>query len=253
LCFHGFLGVPEAFAEVARVSLHRGPIVGVRLPGHGSVPWGLELDGFDDAVREIAQLLPVEGAHLLGYSMGGRVALGLAEATAERVLSVTAVGAHPGIADLRAREARHEVDLGWATQLRSAGLTSFVDAWEKLPLFASQALLSADALAAQRTSRLAHTPEGLARALEILGTGAMRPLGARLSEARVPVRFAVGALDRDYVAHARSMSRRSPFVEAWIVSGVGHNLTLEAPSELARIVDSLTSGVESRPRRGNAP
>ncbi|HTJ85531.1 MAG TPA: alpha/beta fold hydrolase [Polyangiaceae bacterium] len=239
VAIHGFLGSPAAFRDVAALVRHPGRFSAMRLPGHGPEPWGLELESFDDAVTAIAEALPDHATHLLGYSMGGRIALALAERFPERTLSVTAVGAHSGLADEAARSARRRIDLGWAAELRTGGVASFVDAWERMPLFATQSRLPDDARATQRAARLSHTAEGLARALEILGTGGMLPRDEGLRHLRVPVRLAVGGLDADYLTHARTLARSSPFFEVWVVGGAGHNLALEAPAALARIVDEL--------------
>jgi 2-succinyl-6-hydroxy-2,4-cyclohexadiene-1-carboxylate synthase len=248
-CIHGFLGGPHGFDGLAEALRHPGEIVGLRLPGHGLEPWGVGLATPEQALAELATLLPTGGAHLLGYSMGGRVALALAALAPERVLSVVAIGAHAGLRDAAEREARARTDRARAAALRADGLEAFVDAWERLPLFASQAALPAETRASLRDERLAHTAPGLARALELLSAGALAPVEDALVANGVPVRLIVGSRDEAYVAHSRRLSRGNPSLDVIVVQGVGHNVLLEAFEDVVAIVDLSVARVEQRAAR----
>ena len=107
-----------------------------------------------------------------------------------------------------------------------ADLEAFVEAWERLPLFATQAGVGADALAEQRAVRRGHDPEGLARSLEVLGLGAQPDLWGA---ARVPVRWWVGERDAKFREVLAG-------VGAECVPGCGHNPVLEDPQGLARLL-----------------
>ena len=52
------------------------------LPGHGPAPWGLELKSYEAVVESLARRLfpdgDASGQLLAGYSLGGRLALGVA-------------------------------------------------------------------------------------------------------------------------------------------------------------------------------
>src|SRR5207248_8985810 len=79
--------------------------------------------------------LGVERSHLVGYSMGGRLALHVAARRPDRVLSLLTIGAHAGL-DEDAREGRRRGDEALAERIERDGVESFVNYWGSLPLFA---------------------------------------------------------------------------------------------------------------------
>src|SRR2546426_11494466 len=101
---HGFAGAPESWdAVVAR--LRDATVVGPALTGHGAP---LAAD-WDAEVARLGALLP-DGAHVCGYSLGGRLALGLLAAYPHKIARATLIGAHSGIVDDAERAARLVAD-----------------------------------------------------------------------------------------------------------------------------------------------
>lgn len=218
---HGFTGAPSSWDTVA--ARLPGRVLTPTLPGHGARPHPL-----GDWTGEIARLARwledegVRGAHLVGYSMGGRLGWHLLERD-DLFAEATLIGAHPGLADEAARAARRAADARWVRLLERDGLDAFLAAWEAQPLWDTQRRLPAHVLERQRASRHAHTARGLAEALAVLGLAEMPARPA----ARVPVRLVVGALDGKHRAIAVTLD--APLA---IVAGAGHNVVLEAPDAL---------------------
>jgi 2-succinyl-6-hydroxy-2,4-cyclohexadiene-1-carboxylate synthase len=217
LLLHGFTGLPESWAPVGLEDAFAPP-----LPGHGLDP--SPVGSFDDTVEQLLETAP-PGAHLVGYSLGGRLAQAMAARAPRRFASLTVIGAHPGLRDEPARSERRRSDAGWARRLRRDGLEAFVDAWEALPLWASQAGLPAAVLATQRAARLAHRAEALAEALTRLGLAEMPSYHAFWERPPLPARRLVGALDAPY----RTLYADGPMT---LVEGAGHNVVLERPVAL---------------------
>ena len=180
-----------------------------------------------DTLR-IADQLGIDRFGLVGYSMGGRMALHIAAAS-DRVTGLVLESASPGLATPAEREARVAADEELATLLETEGIDAFVERWERLPLFASQATLSPAARLALRTQRSSADPCGLANSLRGAGTGAQPPLHERLGGIRVPTLLIAGELDHKFVQIARQMHAALPDSRLETVAGAGHAVHLEDP------------------------
>jgi 2-succinyl-6-hydroxy-2,4-cyclohexadiene-1-carboxylate synthase len=180
----------------------------------------------------------LDAAHLLGYSMGGRVALHFAAAYPERVRSLVLESASPGLADPAERRARIDSDEALAQRLEREGLAAFVDDWARLPLFASQERLPESIRADLRAQRMQNNVHGLANTLRGLGTGVQSPLWDRLADVKTPTLLVVGALDAKFVAINRAMAKTMPRAHLAIVPDAGHTVHLEQPVIFDRLVQN---------------
>ncbi|RYZ66122.1 MAG: hypothetical protein EOP08_05555 [Proteobacteria bacterium] len=115
-------------------------------------------------------------------------------------------------------------------------MAAFVDEWEQLPLFATQAALPAPLLVAQRRTREAHDPRVVAGAFRILGTGSMPDYETKLSDLETPLLFVSGALDDKYGTLAARYAAATPSGRHAVLAGCGHNPLLEAPERLRELV-----------------
>jgi 2-succinyl-6-hydroxy-2,4-cyclohexadiene-1-carboxylate synthase len=236
ICLHGFLGSPASWVRVAAAVRGLGVTVEAPwLPGHGPDPRNTDARSFDEVIGRLGRELAGRRAIVFGYSLGGRLALALAAAFPDRVRAVLAIGASTGIEAEDERARRVAWEAGLVQDLQARGLEAFVDAWQALPLFATQAMLPAEVLAAQRRARLGHDPAAIAWALSELGAGSMPPLLPRLVESGGPALFVVGALDDRALDVARRAMGVLPRAEVAVVPGAGHNLLLEAPSTVVEL------------------
>ncbi len=235
---HGFTGSPNSFRSVAAMLAERGVRVETpRLLGHGADD-DADVHDFEGEVERLARTLGVltRPLHLVGYSLGGRVAIGLLCRHPELLSGVTLVSAQPGLAAVAARLDRRTADEVWCGLLETRGVPGFVDAWEKLPLFATQASLPARVLAEQRAERLSHTCGGLVRSLRACGLAEMPSYWGELASVNVPTTLMVGAHDAKFVAIAGQMRERMRGAALEVIPGVGHNVVLERPAAVADVV-----------------
>ena len=152
LLLHGFSGsIATCRPHLARFAEHRRTIV-LDLIGHGqsAAPADSERYRMEPCVED---LLPehdtqeVARVDLLGYSMGGRVGLHFAAAAPERVEALVLESTSPGLANAAEWEARAAADEALAVSIERDGFEAFVDRWDLLPLFSSQAALPSAARA----------------------------------------------------------------------------------------------------------
>lgn len=203
----------------------------VDLPGHGLAD-GDRTDTIDTGARRLADVAG-RGTYV-GYSMGGRIALAAAAASAERagpIERLVLVGATAGIDDAAERAARRASDAALAERIVEAGVAAFLDEWLALPLFAG---LSPDPDG--RARRAANSADGLAHSLTAYGTGSMTPLWDRLPSITVPVLIVVGELDTKFTALGRRLADGLPDATLAIVPSAGHAVHIEATDAVADVV-----------------
>ena len=109
-------------------------------------------------------------------------------------------------------------------------METFVDAWERQPIFAGHAALPAPRATRLRAERLSNRPAGLALSLRGAGQGSMEPLHDRLASVRMPTLVIAGALDPIGLARAKMVAAGVPGARLEIVPGAGHMPHLESPA-----------------------
>lgn len=240
---HGFTGSAKAMAPLtSRLS---GPVLALDLPGHRPGPISENPDDYTMAatlagvVWATAHLGPFA---LVGYSLGGRVALHFALTHPDRVTALALIGTRAGIDDPAGRAYRIAADEALADRIESAGIEWFADFWADRPLFATQRQrLSLDQLAELRAQRMGCDPRGLAHSLRGIGAGAVEPVSCRLGELSMPCALIVGADDAKFAAIAEAMAPAIPRADVITVSGAGHAAHLEAPDATADAVIQCVS------------
>ena len=205
----------------------------IDLPGHGDSPD--PTGDFADEIERLLRALPPSIDRVIGYSLGGRIALSLIAAAPARFRAATILSAHPGLRDNTLRDPRRQADRRWIEQLRSEGIGAFVDAWERQPLFATQATLAPELLATQRERRLGQRAEGLARNLACFGLAEMPETWTALARWPSRLRWLVGARDEKFAAIAQQVRQQRPDTLLTKVPNAGHNLLLEAPNTVQQL------------------
>jgi 2-succinyl-6-hydroxy-2,4-cyclohexadiene-1-carboxylate synthase len=225
----------------------------VDLIGHGKSdsPSNPERYTMAHAVEDLTALLhhlDIERTALLGYSLGGRVALHFAVESPQLLWAVVVESASPGIEDEMERDARFGSDAQLAASIESGGMEPFAERWQAQPLFASQRHLPAETLEEQRRQRLENSTLGLANSLRGMGAGAQGWLLPDLPHINVPTLFLAGSLDQRYAALAPVMAARVPGAEHHIIEAAGHTAHLERPDSYATRVTEFLA--RHRPDKG---
>ena len=251
LALHGFTGSTATMWALVRPLTETRRVAVVDLPGHGlsTITNDAHAFGFEHTIDAVAAAIDrhhLGPAHMVGYSMGGRVALGLAVRHPGHVASLSLIGASPGLSDPVERAARRRSDDELADDLLEDGLTAFVDRWMASPLFASQVRLGADVLADARTQRLANDPDGLAGSLRGAGTGAQPSYWHDLAGIAAPVLLVVGDEDPKFRAIAMRMAAGLIRSAIEVVPGAGHAAHLENPDHVRAAISELFDEVDGR-------
>jgi len=232
VALHGFTQRGGSFDELSWFL--EIPLEAPDLPGHGDVPprpWDAAVDG----VVDLAASRP-EPPILLGYSMGGRLALAAALRRPAAISSLVLISAGPGIADAAERAARRRADEELAAHIEDVGVPAFVDEWLARPMFAGLASRGERWRREDRRRRVENRAGGLAGALRALGQGMQPDLWPELGELDRPVLLVVGERDARYRTIAAAMEERLPDVSSAVVRDAGHAVVGERPETVAEAV-----------------
>ncbi len=237
VALHGFGGNASQFDALA---IGKRELIAPVLYGHGRAA-AERPTSFQAEVERILAWLRQRGvmqAHLLGYSLGARVGLGLLLAAPERFTSATLIGGHPGLEDAAARRARAEQDDALAARLEQRGASAFFADWERQPLFTSQQRLPQEVLARQRAVRTSHEPRALAHALRVLSLGRMPVMAERACSLRLPIHLVAGELDDKFGTLLEPFAKRLARGRFSRVPRAGHNPILETPEQVSDLLQA---------------
>ena len=239
---HGFTGSAAGWGHQMDTLADYGlRIIAVDMLGHGQsdAPEDAKRYSIENCQKDILaalQELGVKKSHaiILGYSMGGRIALYTAFSGYFRALILES--SSPGLEDAAEREERRASDEALAASIEREGVPAFVERWERIPLFASQQTLPSECREALHRQRLQNNATGLAQSLRGVGTGVQPSLYTQLPTLHIPVLLIAGELDTKFTTIAKSMAQALPQSQLHIVPAAGHAVHLEQPQLFTSLV-----------------
>ncbi len=249
---HGFTGSTETWKGLCP-ELSEFHVVLVDLPGHGrssspSDPSRYRLDRFTSDLATLLDRLDLKRVVMAGYSMGARAALKFAVAHAERVAGLVLESTSPGLSNAALRVQRTTADNELADMIERSGVVAFVDHWERLSLWESQANLSAEVRSSLRAQRLGGNAVGLSNSLRGAGAGIDPPMHSRLHEVTAPTLLIAGELDSTYADHARVLAEGIPDARLCLIANAGHAVHLEQPGALSSVLTGFLSSLPHSPQ-----
>ena len=200
---HGFLGTANDWRALCDY-LPPLPCFGIDLPGHGASPF----------TPHFCEEMPLfdEPIHLIGYSMGGRLAIQYYRRFPERIASLTLLSTHPGLMNEEEKRKRLEGDQQWAKRLMEQDFELFLRDWYAQPIFGG---FIPDLTARKRQNRAS-----LAQALVSYSLG-------RQTYCRPDAHYLVGEKDAKF---------RALHPKAAIIPGSAHAIHLENPQAVAHYI-----------------
>ena len=249
VALHGFSGSGADWAPLARRLEHR--VVAPDLLGHGDspAPESAAAYGVDAVVQQAAGWCDsTEPCIVMGYSMGGRVALRLARHLGERVVGLVLISTSPGLERAEERRARASRDHALADQIEAHGTAWFTEHWSRQPIIRSQEQIPEAIHRPMRDRRLANRPHGLAGSLRGMGQGSVLPVWDDLTDLDLPTLWLTGDEDRKYTRIAERAVALLPRGQHTRIPGAGHCTHLEALDPVAGAVQRFLAE-QSRPHR----
>jgi 2-succinyl-6-hydroxy-2,4-cyclohexadiene-1-carboxylate synthase len=235
LLLHGFTGSLSTWDMLSEHLSTHFTVYRLDLMGHGeTIPASNQRMRLTQQVKDLEVLLATRSEPwiVLGYSMGGRIALMLS-VVSEQIARTIAVSTTPGIKTAVERKVRRASDRMLAERLEKDGLEAFIDHWETLGLFKPQALLKEQQRTRLRQERMSQTVEGLSASLREQGTGSMPSLWSCLPK---EVDWIVGEEDEKF----RTIALRASSPEKiHVILHASHAPQIDQPQKFVTMVKNL--------------
>ncbi|MDR1529040.1 MAG: 2-succinyl-6-hydroxy-2,4-cyclohexadiene-1-carboxylate synthase [Burkholderiales bacterium] len=233
---HGFLGNSNDWGEILP-AFSDWYCLAIDLPGHGGSR-ALRIAGFEEADDALADTLKenrIKNYYLIGYSLGGRIAMVHACRGMSSGLSGLIVeSAHPGLTDENERALRRNHDHRWADRFRDESLSSVLNDWYRQPVFSS--------LSEERRRDLIESRDdcdGIAVAAMLQATSlAKQPfLGQQLKTLDPPFLYLCGEFDQKF----RQMADTLYLSSSHVIANAGHNTHRDCPIEFIAVLRQFLS------------
>ncbi|MEA5506799.1 2-succinyl-6-hydroxy-2,4-cyclohexadiene-1-carboxylate synthase [Halotia wernerae UHCC 0503] len=231
---HGFMGNINEFDEAIKLLDDNFSYLILDLPGHGKT----QVIGSDKyysmantthALINLLDELKITQCFLVGYSMGGRLALYLTLHFPERFSKVVLESASPGLVTAAERLERVKSDAQIARKLRRSLATShfytFLLNWYSQPIFGS--IKNHPEFEHMVKSRLQNYPIELAKSLQFMGTGSQPNLWQKVPENTKPLLLIAGEYDQKFIDINTEMAKICQVAQLKIINNSGHNTHFE--------------------------
>jgi 2-succinyl-6-hydroxy-2,4-cyclohexadiene-1-carboxylate synthase len=228
---HGFIGNINEFDEAIKLLAEDFSYLTLDLPGHGKTEvFGgdkyYQMESTAQAIINLLDELKIDKCHLIGYSMGGRLALYLTIHFPERFIKVVLESASPGLATEAERLERVRRDAQIARKLSRSiietDFAAFLSNWYNQPIFGY--IKNHPEYDCMIESRLQNNPQELEKSLRFMGNGCQPSLWEKLQENKIHLLLLAGEYDEKFISINTEMAKLCKFAQLKIIKNVGHNI-----------------------------
>ncbi|HEY0788084.1 MAG TPA: alpha/beta fold hydrolase [Thermoanaerobaculia bacterium] len=233
-CLHGFLGrsadwqpFESRWSEAAGMPVRAIDLFAKPLPPETPAQWAAK---FVRAVKNIDDL-PI----LVGYSLGGRLALHALIAEPEAFRGAVIIAAGLGVEGEEARQERRVRDDWWAARFESEPWDVVIRDWNAQPILAGSPEPERDEMEYDR--------DALATALRWWSPAVQKPLAPLLPDVATRLLWIAGERDQKYADEARRAAAALPDCTLWIAPGAGHRVPWDVPGLFGERVAEFVADV----------
>ncbi len=228
---HGFLGLPKDWQVISPESLPIHKFYPIDLytissPTTGLNAWAQKFN--DCAVQQPEKRI------LLGYSLGGRLALHALLQRPDLWLGAIIVSAHPGLDSPEEKKGRLQTDMQWSDKFADAPWDSLMDSWNALPVFKNSMIL--------QRNEMDYSREYLRDSLAYWSLGRQENLQPFLQQLQLPILWLRGA--DDTTSSFPSPALVHPLSKVSYLCQAGHRLLWDQPTlahhEIATFIKHLS-------------
>ena len=229
---HGFMGSSDDWQELVKYLQDFCYLVLVDLPGHGQSALGVN-PGFDDFSCRLDTLftdLHLNNFSLMGYSLGGRLAMAYTCIYPDRPERLILEGAHAGLQNNDEQEQRQLSDQYWSERFNREPIEQVLEDWYQQPVFSD---LTVDQRQALVSARLVQKDNDLARTMMVFSLSGQPDYRENLRHLPCPVHYLAGELDKKFSGIGRSLHKEHCLTDMHLIPSSGHNIHREQPKAMA--------------------
>ncbi len=214
---HGFLGSPKDWSSFSFQTPH----LPLTLPGHGrKAPF------ISNPSKWLSEEI-LSPSVLIGYSLGGRLALQFAFLFPHLIQKLILLSTNPGIEDQNARKKRLLKDKKWVEMIDKEGFKSFLETWYCQDLFSN--FKKDPSFPFFFKKRLRHNPKAMQRILLELSPAKMPSFWKALKKSSFPILFLFGENDIRYKQIHDRLKKLG--VKTDLIKETTHAIHLENPNK----------------------
>lgn len=226
---HGFLGSHADWDDLLPMLSQHFYCICIDLPGHGdSLAMTLKTPGFEqvaNAIQLSITQLNIHQYHLLGYSLGGRISLHLAELYSKHILSLNLESAHPGLSNDQDKTNRLINDRAWSDKLCAHSIEDFLKEWYQQGVFAELSSPAREKLVTKRSHNTAKSLQSIYLPTSLAQQDNMWSLP---NQVEFDCHYYVGDKDIKFSTLAANWQSTSA-INVHTIENAGHNVHLAAP------------------------
>lgn len=199
------------------------------LPLHGDQS-NYSIDNFDQSAQYLSQQISEQIADkpyiLIGYSLGGRLALNYAAQSQYprgNLVGLILEGANLGLENEQQRQERWQNDCLWAKRFQQEKLSEVLDDWYQQPVFAHLSVSERKQLIAQRMQQ---SGQNIAHMLLATSLAKQPDFRQKVRSFSLPIYYFCGEKDDKFKTMAQENN-----LNLYLIKQAGHNAHLENPEE----------------------
>ena len=237
-CLHGNLQVPSAWDPIEETFLQEHLADATAVKFRKIEVWDLRADSINHWVSlffdNLNNLREKASEHwLMGYSLGGRLALHALLKRPDLWKGAIIIAAHPGLEGRTDRVEQCKRDKIWAERFRIESWNDLIEEWNRLPVFGKRP--NPLSLKEGVVSR-----DSIAQAFNVFSKGRQEYLVPHLKKIKdIPVLYIAGREDVKYTKIGMELTTECPAVTLTVIDGACHRVPWENKERFVEVVQQF--------------
>ena len=232
-CIHGNLQTPDVWEPFRERFSVADQIVPLELENL----YESSAKGFQDWTKAFCRRVEANSSgskpFLMGYSLGGRLALHALLVKPDLWRGIIIIAADTGLADPEDKQRQLQQDQHWGKRFATEDLKSLFAEWDALPVFTNIPNEAPRDLSQFR-------PEHIQQIFDHFSKGRQENLQPALSTlAEPPLLFISGELDEKYTKIGQDLEKQCSALQHQIIPNAGHRTPWENPEDFVKTVQGF--------------